>query len=260
MAYEKVYKGQRETGVVNRYEYVDEQGNNCIHEFPETEPHHEIEWVLKWQPEHAPVGSVVRYKSSRMLADEDELREVTVTGHYWNGIKSWVILTDDVCPILGHPHKCSFNGDHLREIVSRGKGGVQFTNNKNTLEHFANTYKASLKEMPAGKKRSHQYAGNYLSSIVGYVLTTHPKFSGYFDGMHDNMGISEISNVLGRQLGIRHPVRWDDHVVVSKKKLINALTRLIARGRTSKLVAYKAEQKAAAEDYRRDMESFCDDL
>lgn len=260
MAYEKVYKGQRETGVVTKYEYVDEAGKQCFTEFADKEPHHEIEWVQKWQPEHAPVGSVVRYKSAASFADDVPLKEVTVTGHYWNGIKSWVILTEEVCPILGVGHKCSFNGDHLREIVSRGKGGVQFTNNTSTIEHFVKEYKSSLTEVPVGEKRSHEYAGYNPHGVIGYVLTTHPKFSDFFTGMHENVTISALAWQLRGLFKMTRTSTYCGYVTVNKKKLIKALVRSIARGRTSKMLSWKAEQKAAHEDYMRDMEAFCEDL
>jgi hypothetical protein len=260
MAYEKIYKGQRETGVVTKYEYIDEAGKTCFHEIAEKEPHHEIEWVQKWQPEHAPVGSVVRYKSSRSFAPDDELVEVTVTGHYWNGVKSWVVLTDDVCQIRGGDSKCSFNGDHIREIVSRGKGGVQFTNNKQTIKHFTENYNKGLTQLPSGVKRPHLYAAHLPSDIVGYVLTTHPRFADFFDGMHENMFVHDITKMLAPLFQFTWTSTWSGYATINKKKLIKALARIIPRGRTSKLISWKAEQKAAAEDYRRDMEDFFNDL
>jgi hypothetical protein len=263
MPYEKIYKGQRETGVVNTYDYVDENGETCFMNVPEKEAHHEIEWRTPWQPEHAPVGSVVRYRSAASFDEDAPLKEVTVTGHYWNGIKSWVILTNDVCPILGKENKCSFNGDHLREIVSRGKGGIQFTNNLNTVAHYVKSYKDELAQLPVYVKRPHEYAAWNHRNIIGYVLTTHPKFAGFFDGVHENISVSALTWMLGNIPGLFTLTRYTaytGYVTVNKKKLIKAMLRLIARGRSSKMLSWKAEQKAAHEDYMRDMKSFCDDL
>lgn len=263
MPYEKVYKGQRETGVVTKYEYVDEAGKTCSMDIADKEPHYEIEWRTPWQPEHAPVGSVVRYKSAASLNDDAPLTEVTVTGHYWNGVKSWVIKTDDVCPIMGGTNKCSFNGSHLREIVSRGTGGVRFTNNVDTIEHFTKAYKSALTELPAGVKRSHEYAAWNQANIVGYVLTTHPKFASFFDGMHENISVSDLTwylSAIPKLFTLTRYTAYTGYVTVNKKKLIKAMLRVITRGRTSKMISWKEEKRAAEADYRRDMEDFFDDL
>lgn len=237
MPYVKTNVRDVKTGEMREEHYLDENDQQAIYRYPETKEVWDLTWATPWQPEHAPVGSVVRYN---VYEDPSKEQEVTVTGHYWNGIQSWVILTNDPCPILRGNNKSSFNGTHLTSIVSRGTGGVQFTNYKGIVHSAKEAHKQQQEWLLPCKKKPHEYAAGSPAMIIQYVLSTHPKFCDYLTGMHLNAHATDIAQVLLPMFKIDKSVRWFPLTTVNKKKLIKALERVIPRMRRNKTAAAKA--------------------
>lgn len=253
MPYIKEYRGYAPTGRTLEYVYKDLDGTEVREPYPEEAPVHEIVWQTPWQPEHAPVGSVVRYESS----GKKELNQVTVTGHYWNGPQSWIILTDDVCPILGGDSKASFNGSWLREIVSRGDGGVYFRNDLDARKWATDEYLRTQKELPAGFKRPGQYASTSPHNIIRYVLSTHPSFA-YVGGpdMHIYNYIDDIVAAAVDRFDCAQLVgNYYCGYRINKKKLVKLLKRLIARTKLPRARLQKESDDLDREIMDRDMEN-----
>lgn len=234
-----------ETGKMLTYQYPDDNDQLAEHKYPETVDQFDLVWETPWQPEHAPVGSVVRWKLNGLLRESEE-HEVTVTGHYWNGVKSWVILTDTPCPILGGTHKTSFNGSLLTKIVSRGNGGVQFRNCQEYKRYSDNDHQMQSSWLPTGYKRPHEYASRSAQAIVLYVLGSHPAFADDMNGVHLNANAGTIVDKL-RHLFTDHStgLRWCPAVTANKKKLVKGLKRIMPHLRLSKEVEAKRQAEEA---------------
>jgi hypothetical protein len=246
MPYVKVYKGERETGKMLDCIITKDDGTSVdLGPYPEKESVWVEEWQTPWQPEHAPVGSVVRYSTSA----REEMNEVTVTGHVWNGPQSWVILTNDPCPIMGADKLASFNGAHLKEIVSRGTGGVQWHYNTDNEDYLRNKHKAVMETIPVGLKNKHNYAARQPYELIQHVCSTHPKLAFLHGDMHlyelDWHELSLDDPTLGGIIKYHKQTYWSGFYVANKKRLVKALLRMTARHKVS---AYK-EQRAQDQQY-----------
>lgn len=252
MPYVKEYRGHALTGRTLEYVYKDLDGNEVREPYPEEAAVHEIVWQTPWAPEHCPVGSVVRYEAS----GQKELSEVTVTGHYWNGPQSWIILTDDVCPILGGFNKASFNGSWLREIVSRGKGGVMFRNDRDHLAYTVDEFKRVQRDLPVNFKRPNQYAGYSRRSIISFVLANHPAFA--YTGGPDMHVYDCLDKIVAATEADFDRVRLDTYMGnayrINKKKLVGILKRYLTHNKLSRAQLQKDSDDLDRELMERDMD------
>lgn len=251
MPYVDVYKGQRETGRMLECKHEIDGVIHDLGDYPETENIISVEWQTPWQPDHAPVGSVVEYASGNYCSAVQELNQATVTGHQWNGVRSWVILTDDVCPIRGGEYKASFNGDHLRRVISRGKGGVQWTKALYEDSH-KKEYLADLSRLPVGLKKPHEYAGASVERLIAYLMESHPALSRYRNAQHV-LCAADLIPAVKDLFTVIWPNQWQSYYTVSKKKLIKRLIRAIPRFYQNKDKLEKEEAAFYAE-LDRDMD------
>lgn len=256
MAYVKKYIGERETGKMLPciIDGVD------LGSYPEREKIYETVWETNWQPEHMPVGSVVRYFFSHRK--EEGIQEVVVTGHHQNGVKSWVIQTDKPSTILTDgDHKESFNASYVTEVVSRGNGTTRFINGGWMDAYWAKMeYLAQLSAVPTNVKRPHEYAASHPITIIAYVLSQHPTFKDMgFDG-HNYAILDTLTKALRPIFKITRLNGWSGYATVNKKRLVRDLKSLLARSRVPVKTLERHEKKIQAEEYRRDMESFLEDL
>ncbi|QBJ02686.1 hypothetical protein MZD04_gp159 [Pseudomonas phage Psa21] len=243
MAYEQVYKGQAPVGPKITH---DNGPDFTPYSYQPTEAVYAEEWVTKWQPEHVPVGTVLRYNTSMVGAEKD--LEVTVTGHQWNGPHSWVVLTNDPCPIRGSEDTASFHYSHIRSIVSRGNGKVNWRSYK-ADDYYRNEYLANLPDLQKlGIKTKHTYAAHRVRTIVGFVLANHPAFSDMMDSNH--LYNSDIYSFPIEKLDAIFEYtalsQWHGYYSVSKKKLIKELKKRIPRLRVSR----KKTQREDDDHYR----------
>lgn len=257
MAYIKKYKGERETGKMLDCIITRDDGTQVdLGQYPEMEKIYETVWEVDWLPEHMPVGSVVRYKLEHRK--NEGVREAVVTGHWQNGVDSWVIKTDEPCSILGMQHKESFNASYVLEVVSRGNGTTRFENLGNG-HHFKMDYLLQQSQLPANIKRPHLYAAGMSNTIVAYVLHNHPAFK---DLIHDGHIYDYVASVSKRleHLFTRVPGGgYFGYCTVNKKRLIKALKALLVRTRRPKAELRREEKEQQRLDYERDLRSFCED-
>jgi len=258
MAYVKKYKGERETGNMVPCIITGDDGvERDLGSYPETEKVYETVWEQDWLPEHMPVGSVVRYCLEHR---KDGVKEAVVTGHYQNGVKSWVVQTDEPCSIFGAPKKESFNASYVTEVVSRGTGTVRFSNHTvNVDQYWINDYRYEQGHLPPSVKRPHLYAANTISTVVGYVLHTHPAFKELRYDCHIHMPIYELVQQLSKYFTVTRLDKWGGYCTIKKKRLIRELRNLMAHNRKSKASLLKQEKQQQHEDYERDMRSFFND-
>ena len=257
MAYVKKYIGERETGkmldcIINGVD---------LGQYPEKEKVYETVWQVDWQPEHMPVGSVVRYFFDHKK--ENGVMETTVTGHQQNGVKSWVVLTDKPCSILtDRPgRKEAFNASYVTEVVSRGTGTTRFAFGGWGDAYWAWTeYMSQLASLPAGMKRPQDYAGCSPTVIVAYVLSHHPKFKDMgYDG-HCYGTLTNMAKALHPIFNVTRVNGWTSHVTVNKKRLVRDLSKLLARSRSPIKILLREEKEMHEAEYRRNMESFLEDI
>lgn len=202
------------------------------------QPHNaKLVWHTPIQPEHVPVGSVVRWKT----AFGNAIHEATVTGHARNGIRSWVIKTDGDCP-FGR-QGASFNSDWVVEVVSRGTGKVVWENSLWGKERIIQDYMQEMRS-PQAPKGSHQYGGRRFASIIRYVLTTHPAFSNYYESDHHPADMSAIiERVKHVAVVVSTGQSTPPYCLANKKKLVRALKKALPQLHTSKTLAERAERE-----------------
>ncbi len=243
MSYVKQFTGMVDTGVTLEHHYMDDQDQPAVYHYPEQTDAFDIVWETPWQPEHAPVGSVVRWSSTF----DDTINEATVVAHEWNGIRSWVLLTDGKCPF---GRGCAaFNGVHLKEIVSRGNGGMNWLNNARTIADSIDDYREQ-QSCFKGRKHKNQYVGRRPETIIRYLLTTHPAFSSFYDGNHCPALAGDIYRKVKDVFTIvSNGVVSAPQCYASKKKLIAALKRVLPRMHVSKDEAEREERKFLASMY-----------
>lgn len=243
MPYVKQFTGMVDTGVTLEHHYVDDQDQPAVYHYPEQTDAFDIVWETPWQPEHAPVGSVVRWSSTF----DDHMHEAKVIAHELNGIRSWVLITDGVCP-FGRSH-ASFNGSHLKEVVSRGTGGMNWLNNTRSIADITNEY-LEQQSCFKGRKHKNQYVGRRPESIIRYLLTVHPAFRSYYDGDH----CPALSGDIYLRVKDAFTIVSDGYTSApqcsaNKKKLIAALKRVLPRMRVSKDKMEREERKFIASMY-----------
>lgn len=257
MAYVKKYIGERETGKML----------DCIIDgvdlgpYPEKEKVYETVWDFDWQPEHMPVGSVVRYEFDHRK--ENGVMEAIVTGHQQNGVKSWVVLTDKPCSIMTdrEDRKESFNASYVTEVVSRGTGTTQFVyGGWGDADWALREYVEQQKALPAGAKRPQDYAAYHSTIVIAFVLSHHPEFKDMgYDG-HIYGSLTSIAKALRPIFKLTRPNSYGTYVTVNKKRLVRELRKLLSHKRSPIKILLREEKAMHEADARRDMESFLEDL
>jgi hypothetical protein len=249
--------GERETGKMLDCIITRDDGTQVdLGPYPEKEKVFETVWQVDWQPEHMPVGSVIRYHLDHR---KDGIQEAVVTGHHQNGVKSWVVKTDDQCSILGGEHKTSFNASYVVEVVSRGNGDIRFVNNKANTHFLKMEYLSQQKEVPTKAKRPGLYAAMYPQSVIAFVLGNHPAFHDIDHDGHIYATIDELGGKLRHLFNMTRVSPYSGYCTVNKKRLIKELKVLLSRSRQSKNMHHKEEQRLQREDYERDMKHFFED-
>lgn len=208
-----------------------------------------------WQPEHMPIGSVIRY-TTYSGGQESAVKEVTVTGLAYNGVDSFVFETDDQCPIFHDDPsaKASANGAHVVEIVSRGNGGCNFHRKAQAerVEHRTEYVKRLQRGLIHGQKGSQHYVAFDHWGIVMMAITSNDKLFGLYSNPNHHYNFSEEF-----YLKLADCFEWvgEYRLVVraNKRKLIKRLKRVLPHHRVSKAFLLKKERAVEEEFYRKDM-------
>lgn len=234
MPYVKTHAGMAPTGKMLTHSFEDEDGTPQEYQYQEQVDTFTESWHTPWQPEHAPVGSVVLWK-----APNGELKKSTVAGHVWNGVRSWCIVTDEMSERMAST--VSFNGEHLVEIVSRGKGGMNWYHEERWAAQNVAEYNYLRGSLLHPKRKSH-YVSRRPSQILGFVLSNHPAFANDGSLIH----ILPYPEMIMKHVGHLFTIISDGSTAppecsVSKKKLVTALKRVMPRLHRSKDTLEKEE-------------------
>jgi len=215
----------------------------------------------KWQPEHMPIGSVIRYET-QVGGVKSELT-VTVTDLMYNGVDSFIFDSDTQCPIFfDDPEStASANADFVIEVLQRGNGGLPF---EKVVTQYRDTIRADYDaRFKHGHlhlyKNKHTYVAYDRRGLVNNAIASNPTL------LRRYMAINHEFNLTGdfydqlkdcfEQVGPGGIV-WR----ANKRKLVARLKRLLPHNRVAKKQLLKEERAFEAEMYQRDMETFFEDV
>lgn len=210
-------------------------------------------WETPWQPEHMPVGSVIQVCVGDPEFAHNKPWTATVTGHAYNGPRSIVVITDQPCEVMKKKTGRTVNICHVKHVLSRGTGGVQWE--RPTLD---GQLMPNGKLLDASGKKKTEYCADSVLDLVNILLSTHPAFAY----ANPNQHMYRPYNLTG-SLGKLGRTFYGDGVhgfVVDKKKFKKALHAALVRGKRSRMEAQKKEDKLYEKMYEQDMESMFEDM
>jgi len=191
--------------------------------------------IPKWNTGHFPVGTVCE-----AILSSDIPFTFTVKGIVRNGIRSYVLKTDLISPIVGLDYRC-FNIDHVTRIIKRGDGRVVAESNfDNFGSYFAEDQKRNQGAFGITKHKS-QYLtfGNTQGLIMNVAYKYCPPEA--------TLDMEKLTKKLLEQNVIRNEYVLGEYrlnyVKCNKKKLHKAVKRLINKCLTPLKAAEATERK-----------------
>jgi len=200
---------------------------------------------------HFPTGTIVQVQ----VGGHGPVIETEVTGIACNGPHSWVLKTIEPCSLTGTK---SYNIDHVIGIIKRGAGAVTLIDVGSTSIERKNAISkrnGDTKSFIGIRKHHSQYLALSSASEIVYAVAIDMITD---DMLIDNQKLVDLLIAGGhihiKQVSSGHTdFHW--HILqINKKKLKNAIRRVINKACVKRVKAQEEESKAQYDAYKEDME------